>query len=149
MADTTITINGTLRLDQTAGVQDNDFALSSTLAELTDRFEFFLNRTAVAPAPIMPANLALDAAQRTFAATAEAAKSAAGYVTVTPAANSTISDLFFSDPDGSPELRALDAEVIGEELDDRATSTVTGTSRLLWPSDHAGVVATLSVGRPT
>jgi endonuclease/exonuclease/phosphatase family metal-dependent hydrolase len=58
-------------------------------------------------------------------------------------------DYVLYDPDGSPALRALDAEVLGEELDDRATSTVTGTPRLLWPSDHAGVVATLSVGRPT
>jgi endonuclease/exonuclease/phosphatase family metal-dependent hydrolase len=57
-------------------------------------------------------------------------------------------DYVLYDPDGSPELRALDAEVLGEELDDRATSTVTGTPRLLWPSDHAGVVATLHVGRP-
>ena len=57
-------------------------------------------------------------------------------------------DYVLYDPDGSPELRALDAEVLGEELDDRATSTVTGTPRLLWPSDHAGVVATLGVGRP-
>jgi endonuclease/exonuclease/phosphatase family metal-dependent hydrolase len=57
-------------------------------------------------------------------------------------------DYVLYDPDGSPELRALDAEVIGEELDDRATSTVTGTPRLLWPSDHAGVVATIGVGRP-
>ena len=40
-------------------------------------------------------------------------------------------DYVLYDPDGSPELRALDAEVLGEELDDRATSTVTGTPRLL------------------
>jgi endonuclease/exonuclease/phosphatase family metal-dependent hydrolase len=57
-------------------------------------------------------------------------------------------DYVLYDPDGSPVLRALDAEVLGEELDDRATSSVTGTPRLLWPSDHAGVVATLHVGRP-
>jgi endonuclease/exonuclease/phosphatase family metal-dependent hydrolase len=57
-------------------------------------------------------------------------------------------DYVLYDPAGSPTLRALDAEVLGEELDDRATSTVTGTPRLLWPSDHAGVVATLHVGRP-
>ena len=57
-------------------------------------------------------------------------------------------DYVLYDPDGSPGLRALDAEVLGEELDDRATSTVTGTPRLLWPSDHAGLVATLAVGRP-
>ena len=57
-------------------------------------------------------------------------------------------DYVLYDPDGSPGMRAIDAEVIGEELDDRATSTVTGTPRQLWPSDHAGVVATIGVGRP-
>jgi len=38
-------------------------------------------------------------------------------------------------------VEAVAAEVIGEELDDR---TPTG----LWPSDHAGVVATLHLARP-
>ncbi len=57
-------------------------------------------------------------------------------------------DYVLYDPDGSPALRATDAEVLGEELDDRATSTLTSPARLLWPSDHAGVVATLHVGRP-
>ena len=57
-------------------------------------------------------------------------------------------DFVLYDPDGSPALRAIDAEVLGEELDDRATSTLTSPARLLWPSDHAGVVATLHVGRP-
>jgi endonuclease/exonuclease/phosphatase family metal-dependent hydrolase len=57
-------------------------------------------------------------------------------------------DYVLYDPDGSPGMRAIDAEVIGEELADRATSTVTGTARQLWPSDHAGVVATIGVGRP-
>ena len=57
-------------------------------------------------------------------------------------------DYVLYDPDGSPSLRAIQAEVLGEDLADRATSTVTGQARLLWPSDHAGVVATLHVGRP-
>ena len=58
--------------------------------------------------------------------------------------------LYDSDPDSpeDPVIDATEAHVIGEELADRATSTVTGTPRLLWPSDHAGVVATLHVGRP-
>jgi endonuclease/exonuclease/phosphatase family metal-dependent hydrolase len=38
-------------------------------------------------------------------------------------------------------VEALEADVIGDELDDR---TFTG----LWPSDHAGVVATLHLARP-
>ena len=57
-------------------------------------------------------------------------------------------DYVLYEPDARPALRATDAEVLGEELADRATSTVTGQTRLLWPSDHAGVVATLHVGRP-
>jgi hypothetical protein len=56
-------------------------------------------------------------------------------------------DYVLYDPDGSPSLHAIEAEVLGEDLADRATSTVTGQARLLWPSDHAGVVATLHVGR--
>jgi endonuclease/exonuclease/phosphatase family metal-dependent hydrolase len=38
-------------------------------------------------------------------------------------------------------IHAVAAEVLGEELDDR---TPTG----LWPSDHAGVVATLHLAHP-
>jgi hypothetical protein len=38
-------------------------------------------------------------------------------------------------------VEAVAAEVLGEELDDR---TPTG----LWPSDHAGVVATLHLAHP-
>jgi endonuclease/exonuclease/phosphatase family metal-dependent hydrolase len=58
--------------------------------------------------------------------------------------------LYEPDPDSpqDPVIDATEAHVIGEELGDRATSTVTGTPRLLWPSDHAGVVATIGVGRP-
>jgi len=54
-------------------------------------------------------------------------------------------DYVLLDPDGSPDLDATEAHVIGEELDDRATSS---TGAVLWPSDHAGVVATLQVERP-
>lgn len=43
----------------------------------------------------------------------------------------------------SPDLRAVNAHVIGEEYGDR-----TDTVPPLWPSDHAGVVATLHVGTP-
>jgi endonuclease/exonuclease/phosphatase family metal-dependent hydrolase len=61
-------------------------------------------------------------------------------------------DYVLYDPDPSspddPVIHATEAHVIGEELADRAVSTVTGSTRLLWPSDHAGVVATLHVGRP-
>jgi endonuclease/exonuclease/phosphatase family metal-dependent hydrolase len=40
-------------------------------------------------------------------------------------------------------VRAVDVEVIGEEEADR-----TGGTPSLWPSDHAGVVATLELPRP-
>ena len=49
-------------------------------------------------------------------------------------------------PDGDPAMEAVEAHVIGEELDDRTDATSLHPS--LWPSDHAGVVATLHVGRP-
>jgi endonuclease/exonuclease/phosphatase family metal-dependent hydrolase len=57
-------------------------------------------------------------------------------------------DYVLFDPVRSPDLDATQAHVIGEEPDDRATSMVTGQPRLLWPSDHAGVVATLQVDQP-
>jgi hypothetical protein len=38
-------------------------------------------------------------------------------------------------------MEPVAAEVLGEELDDR-------TPAGLWPSDHAGVVATLHLARP-
>jgi hypothetical protein len=38
-------------------------------------------------------------------------------------------------------VEALEADVIGDELNDRTFSG-------LWPSDHAGVVATLHLARP-
>jgi endonuclease/exonuclease/phosphatase family metal-dependent hydrolase len=38
-------------------------------------------------------------------------------------------------------VEALEADVIGDELNDR-------TFTALWPSDHAGVVATLHLARP-
>jgi endonuclease/exonuclease/phosphatase family metal-dependent hydrolase len=50
-------------------------------------------------------------------------------------------DYVLYQPDGTPSLDAVEAHVIGEEDADR---TVTG----MWPSDHAGVVATLHVGHP-
>jgi len=58
--------------------------------------------------------------------------------------------LYEPEPDSpeDPVIEATEAHVVGEELADRATSTVTGAPRLLWPSDHAGVVATLHIGRP-
>ena len=42
-----------------------------------------------------------------------------------------------------PGLRADTVEVAGEEEDDR-----TGGTPNLWPSDHAGVVASLELPRP-
>lgn len=96
-----ISISATpLKLDQTAGVQDSDFAIGTTLAALADRFEKFLLGTALAPAPNIPGTLALDSAQLAFAASAEAAKTSLTYVTVTPDAG-TVDDLFFSDGDGA------------------------------------------------
>jgi hypothetical protein len=44
--------------------------------------------------------------------------------------------VLFRDGGSEDGLCALDADVVGEELDDRTPSG-------LWPSDHAGVVATL------
>ena len=39
-------------------------------------------------------------------------------------------------------LKPLDVERVGEDRDDRVSVEVDGTPTRLWPSDHAGVVAT-------
>ena len=54
-------------------------------------------------------------------------------------------DYVLYDPDaaGGPAMDAVEAHVIGEELGDR-----TATTPPMWPSDHAGVVATLHLARP-
>ncbi|ELZ29940.1 hypothetical protein C474_12936 [Halogeometricum pallidum JCM 14848] len=43
-------------------------------------------------------------------------------------------------------LASTDAWLVGADAESRLTATVDGESRTLWPSDHAGVVATLRTG---
>ncbi|ADQ68184.1 hypothetical protein C499_15280 [Halogeometricum borinquense DSM 11551] len=43
-------------------------------------------------------------------------------------------------------VAATDAKLIGAGAESRLHTTVNGSSRTLWPSDHAGVVATLELG---
>jgi len=88
----TITINDTLILDQTAGLQDDDTALDNTLLGLTAAFRTTLNGLA--------GDLALSAGQLAYAASVKGAVSTAGYVTVDPEGGD-ITNLFFSDPDGN------------------------------------------------
>ncbi|PZV38975.1 DUF5801 repeats-in-toxin domain-containing protein [Mesorhizobium kowhaii] len=88
-----ITINGTLILDQSSGLTDNDTAITNTLSGLSSAFQTFLNGLA--------GDLALSAAQLAYADDVEAAKSAANLVTVNPE-GATISKLSFSDPSGAP-----------------------------------------------
>ncbi|PBB65096.1 hypothetical protein CK228_29950, partial [Mesorhizobium sp. WSM4312] len=94
---TTITINGTLILDQTSGqqtpVDGNDTVIGSDLSGLSSAFQTFLNGLA--------GELQLSAGQRAYADDVEAAVSAAGLVTVNPD-GATISKLFFSDGSGAP-----------------------------------------------
>src|SRR5215217_4847957 len=94
-----VTINGTLRNDQTAGLQDNDVAIGSDLSGLSARFQSFLNGTSVAPAPNIPGTLALDAGQLAFADLVEAAITGSTFVTV-DAQGGAVNDLFFSDGSG-------------------------------------------------
>lgn len=43
-------------------------------------------------------------------------------------------------------LAPTDAQLVGADAESRLTATVDGESRTLWPSDHAGVVATIRTG---
>ncbi|WP_254633832.1 DUF5801 repeats-in-toxin domain-containing protein, partial [Mesorhizobium sp. GbtcB19] len=89
---TTIDINGTLTLDQTSGLQDDDTAISNDLTGLSTPFKTFLNG--------LTGSLQLTAGQLSFADDVEAAVSGAGFVTVN-AGGATISKLFFSDGSGA------------------------------------------------
>ncbi|TJV69380.1 MAG: hypothetical protein E5X76_25510 [Mesorhizobium sp.] len=89
---TTIDINGTLTLDQTSGLQDDDIAISNDLTGLSTPFRSFLNG--------LTGDLQLSAAQLSFADDVEAAASGASFVTVNPD-GATISNLFFSDGSGN------------------------------------------------
>jgi hypothetical protein len=87
-----ITITGTLRNDQTAGLQDNDFAISGDLTGLNSTFRTFLLG--------LSGDLALSAGQLAFADNVEAARTSSTFVTV-DAQGSNISNLFFSDGAGA------------------------------------------------
>ena len=45
--------------------------------------------------------------------------------------------------DGGPFRGSVHAERVGEALDDRVETAVSGVTELIWPSDHAGVLVTL------
>jgi hypothetical protein len=126
----TISINDTLILDQTSGIQDDDGALAADLLTLATPF-----RTALLG---LVGDLALSAGQLSFAASAKGAFSSANYVTVNPD-GATINDLFFSDPDGN----AFDGDQViynGSPL-----QTVNGDNIYLWSlGDGDIVIATTS-----
>jgi hypothetical protein len=116
---TEININGTLTLDQTFGLQDDDVAISNTLTGLSQAFIDFLNSLA--------GTLALSNDQKNFADDVEAVVSGANFVTVTQN-DVAINDLFFSDADGN----ALDGDQVF--LSDGVTplQTVDGDNIYLW-----------------
>ena len=95
-----IQLTGTLRNDQTAGVQDDDDAISGTLSGLLARFANFLNGTPLAGDPAIPGTLALDAGQLAYANSVEAVVTSTLSLTV-DAEGSDVDDLFFSAPDGT------------------------------------------------
>jgi hypothetical protein len=95
-----ITLTGTLRNDQTAGLQDDDDAIGGNLSGLLARFANFLNGTPLAGDPAIPGTLALDAGQLAYANSVEAVVSSTLSLTVN-AQGSDVDDLFFSAPDGT------------------------------------------------
>src|SRR5215472_5076212 len=93
-----IILNGTLKLDQSAGITDDDVNLDASAppvvlsGSLDSQFLTFLNA--------LSATQVTDA-QKTFAALAEGA-SDPNFVTVTATQGETIGNLFFSDAAGAP-----------------------------------------------
>ena len=130
----TIAINDTLILDQTAGIQDDDGALAADLLALATPF-----RTALFA---LAGSQTLSAGQLAYAASAKGAFSSANYVTVNPD-GATINDLFFSDPDGnafSGDQVFIDNDPLGDPL-----QTVDGDDIYLWSlGDGDIVIATTS-----
>lgn len=94
-----ISLTGTLRNDQTAGLQDDDDAISGTLSGLLARFANFLNGTAAGSDPNIPGTLALDATQLAYADSVEGVITSSLSLTV-DAEGSDVDDLFFSDGTG-------------------------------------------------
>ena len=137
-----ILIGGPLTNDQTIGIQDDDDAIGSNLSGLSERFQDFLNRTAISPAPNMPSSLQLDSGQLTFADNAEALITGAAFVTVNAAQTETVSDLFFSD--GSGALLNGDKVLIDDDGDpttDRVPlKTVSGSEIFLHSYDNGDIV---------
>jgi len=132
----TITINDTLILDQTAGLQDDDSALDNTLLGLTSAFRTTLTGLA--------GNLALSPGQLAYAASVKGAVSTAAYVTVDPEGGS-IDNLFFSDPSGA--LFNGDPVI----YDGNPLQTVNGDDIYLWSLGDGDIVlattgATLNTG---
>src|SRR5262245_52281669 len=94
----TINLNGVLKLDQSAGITDDDVSLNASAppvvlsGSLDSQFLTFLNGLSASQ---------LTDAQKAFAALVEGA-SDANFVTVTATQGETIGNLFFSDALGAP-----------------------------------------------
>ncbi len=126
---TTITINDTLRLDQTSGIQDDDTALDNALNGLNATFRTTLLGLA--------GSQVLTAGQLAFAASAKGAVSGGTYLTVNPD-GATVDDLFFSD--GAGNLFDGDQVIYqGNPL-----KTVAGDDIFLWSLGGDLVIATTS-----
>lgn len=151
---TMININGTLTLDQTVDLQDNDVeigdddATSDAGNDLTGLSNDFITFLGDANLTGLNVNV-LSATQLDFADDVEAVVSGANFVTVTQN-DAEINDLFFSDADGDP----LDGDQVF--LPDGVTplQTVNGDNVYLWsfgdfvlattsnnPADKGDVVA--------
>jgi len=117
----TITINGELKLDQTAGLQDDDVALDVVAGSLTggldSQFLAFLNA------------LGLSDDQKAFAANVEGA-SEPNLVSVTADAGETVGKLFFSDSTGNDLEGVLVPDV----------TTLDGAPLYLWSTSNGKVV---------
>lgn len=127
---TTVSINDTLVLDQTSGIQDDDGALAADLLALAEPFRTVLLG--------LSGSQTLSAGQLAFAASAKGAFSGSNYVTVS-ADGAAITNLFFSDPDG----HALNGDQV--IYDGSPLKTIDGDDIFLWSlGDGDIVIATTS-----
>lgn len=129
---TQININGSLTLDQSSGVQDDDTIIDGSLLGLDPVLVTYLTSL-------------VDAGQLTFADDVEAAVSGDTFVEVMEN-DAEITNLYFSDPDG--EL--LDGDQVFYDHDDDeftpniAMETIDGDSVYLWSYSDNIVIATTS-----
>src|SRR5262245_17981880 len=133
----TITINGTLVNDQSAGLQNDDDKIGTALNALdglAGAFQTFLSDSEL----LANKSNIISAGQKAFRGNVEAVISDATFVTVNPQ-GSSVSDLFFSNAAGK--------DLAGDQVifDGKALQTVGGQDIYLWSFGNFALATTSNV----